>query len=238
MKPGDTHSYQSRSAYTAFFGTVAPGGWEQFFVDAGEVWDSPDFPPPGRPFDFSRMGPAMGKHGVRPVENPVYCEPPANASDRTLPGRVDSFFLEAGGGRHYALLGQTCAPLLTGRESDGMFAMRLIEAVEGTPFPLHVHRDAHEFIHVLEGTLQLTLDGRDHRLDAGCSANIPRGVAHAAWSAAGTTRWLSTTTGGSADLVFERAGVATAGGTPRPVDGAATAAAIKDACADIDFVVV
>ena len=55
VKPGGTHSYQSVAPRTQFFGVVAPGGWEQFFADAGEVWGMTGLPPADKPFDFSRI---------------------------------------------------------------------------------------------------------------------------------------------------------------------------------------
>ena len=69
-----------------FFGIVAPGGWEEFFADAGEVWGMTGLPPADRPFDFARMGPAMAKHGIMRVNDPVYADvTPMTEADQRLP---------------------------------------------------------------------------------------------------------------------------------------------------------
>jgi quercetin dioxygenase-like cupin family protein len=219
VKPGDTHSYQSIAPTTEFFGVVAPGGWEQFFVDAGEPWASTFFPPQGYPFDFSRMGGAMRKHGVMLVDNAVFGSPPATTSDHELPGRHASFFLQAGFGPHYTLSGHVSSPLLTGVESDNLFAMELIEAGRDVSFRSLTHQDAHKAIYLLNGELHVALDGQHFVMHAGDYANIPAGYAHATRTGKAATRWISVTSGGSAGQLFQDTGQPTANSV-YPIGGA------------------
>ena len=49
----------------------------------------------------------------------------------------------------------------------------------GTGIPAHVHPDQDELIYVIEGDVELEIDGRGHRARAGDIARLPRGVPHA-----------------------------------------------------------
>ena len=64
----------------------------------------------------------------------------------------------------------------------------LLELVEspGYKTPPHLHPDMDETFYVLEGTLELRLDGKTHRLAEGSYVHIPRNTPHAQGSADGT----------------------------------------------------
>ena len=202
VRPGDTHSYQSVAPRSQFFGVVAPGGWEQFFADAGEVWGMTGLPPEGHPFDFSRMGPAMGKHRIMRVEHPVYAAATEiGASDQTLPGRHASYFLEAGYGARRTLFGLLSTTVLSDAESGATVDMRTIEGGRGAALPTVRHSTTHVFLYVLDGTVKLTLDRTEHALSAGDAANVPAGTAYAIVVTSGAARWLASSSGGDgADL--------------------------------------
>ena len=207
VRPRDTHSYQSVAPRTRFFGIVAPGGWEQFFADAGEVWGMAGLPEEGRPFDFSRMGPAMGKHRIMRVDNPVWAAAtPIGVADQVLPGAPASFYLEAGFGLRRVLMGHLSTAVLTATQSAATVDMRSIEGACGAAMPALRHADTHLFLHVLDGVVLLTLDGREHRLSGGDSANIPAGIAYATRIASGTARWLATSSGGNGATLWDTAG--------------------------------
>jgi quercetin dioxygenase-like cupin family protein len=210
VKPGDTHSYQSVAPRTQFFGVVAPGGWEQFFADAGEVWGMTALPPADRPFDFSRMGPAMGKHRIMRVENPTFADPtPIGHADRALPGAHASYFLEAGFGSRRTILGHLSTAVLTGVQSKDLVDMRVIEGGRGAAMPALRHEATHVFLYVLDGVVALTLDGEEHRLTSGDCANIPAGTIYATRVLSGATRWLATSSGGNGAAVWDQAGAQT-----------------------------
>lgn len=210
VKPGDTHSYQSVAPRSQFFGIVAPGGWEQFFADAGEVWGMTGLPPADHPFDFSRMGPAMGKHRIMRVEAPVYAAAtPIGAADQALPEAQASYFLEAGFGVRRTLLGHLSTAVLTETASAGTVDMRTIEAGRDATMPTVRHAETHVFLYVLDGVVALTLDGGEHRLSGGDAANIPAGTAYATRVISGTARWLQSSAGGNGATLWDRAGSAT-----------------------------
>lgn len=197
VKPGDVHSYQCVSPRTQFFGVVAPGGWEGFFHAAGQPWSSPSLPPPDYRYDFSRMGPAMGRFGVMRVEG-SYAEPTnGDASDRVLPGGPASYVLQSGYGERRSLNGHLATTLLSMAVSEGALDMRTIEAGQGASMPDLSHAGTHVTLYVLNGTLRLTLDGVGHLLSSGDFANIPAGIAYATEVISGAARWVLTSANGN-----------------------------------------
>ena len=201
VRPGDTHSYRSIAPRTQFFGVVAPGGWERFFEDAGEVWGMTGLPPAGRPFDFSRMGPAMGKYGIMRVENPIYADPtPLGADDQGLPGSHASYFLEAGYGTRRALFGHLSTTMLGAAQSKGMADIRLIEGGRGAATPTLRHAATHLFLYIVDGAVAVTLDGTEHLLAGGDAANIPAGTAWSTRVVSGMARWVASSAGGERDI--------------------------------------
>lgn len=210
VPPRVTHSYRSVAPRTQFFGIVAPGGWEQFFVDAGEVWGMTGLPADGHPFDFSRMGPAMGKHRIMRVADPVYAEAtPIGAADQRLPPDQSAYFLEAGFGTRHALLGHLSTAVLTRAQTDGLVDMRVIEGGRDAAMPTLRHATTHIFLYVVDGLVGLTIDGTEHRLAAGDAANIPAGTAYATRILSGAARWLATSSGGDGAGLWAAAGTAT-----------------------------
>ena len=207
VPPRDTHSYQSVAPRTQFFGIVAPGGWEQFFVDAGEVWGMTGLPPAGHPFDFSRMGPAMGKHRIMRIEDPVYAPAtPIGEADQQLPPEAASYFLEAGFGLRRTLMGHLSTAVLTFAQSGGKLDMRTIEAGRDAAMPAIRHRDTHQFLYVLDGVVTLALEGEEHRLAGGDAANVPAGTAYATRVESGTARWITASAGGNGAALWDEAG--------------------------------
>ena len=206
VKPKDVHAYQSLAPHSSFFGIVAPGGWEGFFADVGEVWNSAAFPPADRPFDFSRMGPGMAKFDVHPVNAP-YVEPvPMRERDRELPAGVASYFLEAGYGDRRVLFDHLSTALLTPRQNEGGIDMRVIEGGRGSVLPTHRLGSGHQFLYVLDGAVAVTLDGEEHRLSAGDAANIPAGCDYGSSVVSGSARWVVATSACSSPTIWDAGG--------------------------------
>jgi quercetin dioxygenase-like cupin family protein len=67
---------------------------------------------------------------------------------------------------------------LTGADTDGAFCLLLDEPPAGWSLPAHVHTDAAETIHVLEGEFETTVDGLTERTGPGQTVHIPEGVVH------------------------------------------------------------
>lgn len=76
------------------------------------------------------------------------------------------------------LHGEQIRLLLSATDSGGAFALMYDETPPGGGPPLHVHRREDEIFYVLEGALQVLVDGREHTLNAGSCAFLPRGVPH------------------------------------------------------------
>jgi quercetin 2,3-dioxygenase len=190
VQPGDVHSYQCVAPRTQFFGVVAPGGWEGFFDDAGQPWSSPALPPGGHPYDFSRMGPAMGKHGVMRVERDYAAASNGDATDRALPDGPASYVLQSGYGERRLLNGHLATTLLDMTISKGALEMRTIEAGRGAAMPALSHGQTHVTLYMLNGTLGLTLGGAAVTLEAGDFASIPAGTLYATAVQSGSARWV------------------------------------------------
>jgi quercetin dioxygenase-like cupin family protein len=210
VRPRDTHSYQSVAPRTQFFGVVAPGGWEDFFASAGEVWSMTALPPIGHPFDFSRMGPAMGKFRIMRVEDATYAPAtPMGEADQELPASNKSYFLESGFGQRRILFGHLSTAVLTSSQSAGLFDMRVIEAGRGATMPMLSHGLTHVFLYMLDGNVTVTINGEAHHLSGGDGANLPVGTKYATEVTSGTARWLSTTAGGNAADLWDLGGLTT-----------------------------
>ena len=205
VKPFDAHSYQGVSPRMSFFGIVAPGGWEEFMADAGEVWGMTALPPADRPFDFGRMGPAMAKHDVHPVRDAVFADAsPMGEADQRLPDGNRSYFLEAGHGDRRTLWGHLSTALITAEQCDGTLDIRTVEGGRDAAIPAIRHAATAVFLYVLHGEVALNLDGREHRLTGGDGANVPAGCAYATRILSGTARWVAASANGNGGALWDR----------------------------------
>ncbi|GJG88062.1 hypothetical protein tb265_32430 [Gemmatimonadetes bacterium T265] len=209
VKPGDAHAYQSVAPRSQFFGVVAPGGWESFFGDAGEVWALTGLPPAGRPFDVPRLIAAQAKHRVLRVDAPFAAATPIGESDQVLPDGHTSYFLEAGFGLRRVLFGHLSTAVLTAAQCDAVVDMRVIEAGRGAALPAMRHARTHQFLYLLDGALAVMVDGEEHRLAGGDGVNLPAGVTYATRVLSGTARWIATSAGGDAATMWDVAGAPT-----------------------------
>lgn len=67
---------------------------------------------------------------------------------------------------------------LTGADTGGAFCLLVDHPPPGWSLPPHIHKDAAETIHVVEGEFELTAGGATGRLGPGQTAHIPAGVVH------------------------------------------------------------
>jgi quercetin dioxygenase-like cupin family protein len=74
---------------------------------------------------------------------------------------------------------------LTGADTDGAFCLLLDEPPARWSLPAHVHIDAAETIHVLEGEFETTVDGITERTGPGQTVHIPAGVVHSGGNVGG-----------------------------------------------------
>ncbi|MXN17904.1 cupin domain-containing protein [Pseudooceanicola sp. GBMRC 2024] len=212
VKPGGVHSYQCIAPRSQFFGIVAPGGWENFFDDAGEPWSDTALPTDDHPFDFSRMGPAMGKHRIMRVEGASYAEPSCgDATDRALPEGPASYVLQAGYGARYRLNGHVATALLSRAGTQGMLDMWTITGGRGAEMPALRHGLTHVFLYLVDGRIALTLDGKEHLLSGGDAANIPAGTAYASRILSQDAQWVLAAAHGDGLGLWSAAGLPTVG---------------------------
>ena len=221
VQPGDIHSYQCLSPRTQFFGIVAPGGWEGFFDAAGEKWEQPGLPEANHPFDFSRMGPAMGRYGVMRVDGATYGDVVnGDSTDRELPKGPASYFLQQGYGPRVRARGHLCTTLLSRAVSRDHLEMRVVEGLKGATMPAMSHGETHVFLYMLEGRITLRLGAEATVLQAGDAANIPAGNVYATAVETGHARWVLSSAHGDGLEAWDRLGQRTETFTPAPASGA------------------
>ncbi|MEZ2131928.1 MULTISPECIES: cupin domain-containing protein [unclassified Sinorhizobium] len=78
----------------------------------------------------------------------------------------------------FVLVGVIMKRLLSGEQTNGQFC--LFENFSGgnTKTPIHVHAKDDEAVYIVEGELTVVVNGEGHRLTAGQSIFLERGVPH------------------------------------------------------------
>ena len=74
--------------------------------------------------------------------------------------------------------GDTYRMLVDGRHTGGLFTMIGIRVLPGGGPPPHIHRREDETFYVIEGELQLWVDGKTIDAPAGTCVFAPRGIPH------------------------------------------------------------
>jgi quercetin dioxygenase-like cupin family protein len=67
---------------------------------------------------------------------------------------------------------------LTGADTGGAFCLLVDHPPPGWSLPPHIHKDAAETIHVIEGEFEMSVDGATERLGPGQTVHVPAGVVH------------------------------------------------------------
>jgi quercetin dioxygenase-like cupin family protein len=91
---------------------------------------------------------------------------------------------------------------VTSEESNGAFFLFEDELTEGKMTPWHCHPDTDEAIYVLEGVIDVNMDGEQQRISDGGMWMAPRGVPHAFTVVSPTARLLAFQTPGSAQSFY------------------------------------
>ena len=68
---------------------------------------------------------------------------------------------------------------LAGADTGGAFCLLVDEPPADWALPSHIHTDAAETIHVIEGEFEMTVDGVGELIGPGQTLHIPAGVVHA-----------------------------------------------------------
>jgi mannose-6-phosphate isomerase-like protein (cupin superfamily) len=114
----------------------------------------------------------------------------------------------SGEGKTLWVLGGLYEFKATGEDTRGMFALWETTTPPGNPGPpSHIHHNEDEVFYLLEGELELMVEGRASVVGAGTFVNIPRGTLHT-FRNAGTTpaRFLGMVTPGGFEGFFEEVG--------------------------------
>ena len=102
----------------------------------------------------------------------------------------------AGGGLHlWKLLAE---------ETDGALFLFEDTMVRDKMTPLHVHPEAHELTYVIDGEIELEVDGVRQRVRGGGVSFVPKGVAHAFIVVSAEARLIAMQTPGAVGQSFYR----------------------------------
>lgn len=111
--------------------------------------------------------------------------------DGTLPGSEILYALRSGEGEHYLIAGQVATVIARPAETGGDCTAATVSGSMDTGLPLHRHAKTDEAIYVMNGRLELHLDGKVHLLTAGDYAYIPAGTTHGHRAKSWRTRFLT-----------------------------------------------
>lgn len=115
----------------------------------------------------------------------------------TLPKEKIPYLLRSGEGERYLFGRQVATVMADAKSTGGLFEMVLLSGGKGDSFPLHIHENSQEGILVLDGKLELALNGEKHLLLPGDYAHIPAGTLHGYKMGSHRTRFVSYTMGGN-----------------------------------------
>jgi quercetin 2,3-dioxygenase len=132
-----------------------------------------------------------------------------NRLSTALPADKQPYLLRDSEGPRYLFGTQLAALIATAQSSGGLFELVALSGGVGDAFPAHRHLRAHEAIYVLNGLVELQLDGGAHLLAPGDYAHIPAGAAHAYRMRSHHTRLLSCTSGGEVAKLYTLVGAPT-----------------------------
>jgi len=94
--------------------------------------------------------------------------------------------------------------LATSAETGGAFLLFDDVMTRGKTTPLHTH-PVDETLYVLDGTIRVHIDGREHELGRGGVAMVPRGVPHAFMVTSDCVRLLTLETPGTSEAFYRGA---------------------------------
>jgi quercetin dioxygenase-like cupin family protein len=107
---------------------------------------------------------------------------------------------------------------VTSEDSNGAFFLFEDELTQGKMTPWHCHPDTDEAVYVLEGDIDVNIDGDEQRVTAGDLWMAPRGIPHAFTVVSATARLLSFQTPGRAQPFYWDAGEPATNGDAGPLD--------------------
>ncbi|MEZ0116712.1 UNVERIFIED_ORG: quercetin 2,3-dioxygenase [Heyndrickxia coagulans] len=153
----------------------------------------------------------------------------------SFPKDGSAYFLKSGEGEKY-LLGSHVAEVIADAQSTSqLFEIVMMTGGKGAHFPAHRHNQATEAILLLDGRLELFLDGKSYLLTPGDYAHIPAGVIHEYEMRSHYTRFLSFASKGNMTPLYRAAGVPYDKAVHPPHGKNLTFEQIKKAAVDADL---
>jgi quercetin 2,3-dioxygenase len=236
IPPSTLHAYQLKGHHSQFVGPIVPGGWDRFFDLCGEPFSTAAFPQggPKGPPPFEKFGRAEVEFKMKYRPDAQYADARDDAADDTVPAGEQAYFLRAGEGQRHELGGLLQTILVGADQTGGKVAMTTLEMPKGVGLPPHTHAHSHEALMVIEGRLQVTLDGETHTLTRGDTASIPAGVEHSYTSNGHYTKVLNMSAPGGLEKLIATAGTPTAEHIFSEQVGAIDLDALREAAAGLD----
>ena len=155
-----------------------------------------------------------------------------------LPGAVRAYAMRDGAGSHYLVGGQVATVIARGIDTGGLFEAAVLAGGMGATLTARRHRAADAGLLVLDGQVELMLDGRAHLLSRGDYAVVPAGTVYAHRFAAHRARLLVFTLGEEVGAMYPALG--TPFSRPVPPENVTLAIgadrlAVAEAEADVSF---
>ncbi|MEW4369939.1 quercetin 2,3-dioxygenase [Paenibacillus kandeliae] len=119
-----------------------------------------------------------------------------------LPKESIPYLLRRGEGERYLFGNQVATIIANEQSTGGTFAAAIIGGAKGESFPLHRHQHTFESMYVLEGKVQLLLDGQSHLLLPGDYAHIAPGTEHAYRMIGHRNRFISYSVSGDSTVIY------------------------------------
>jgi quercetin dioxygenase-like cupin family protein len=88
-------------------------------------------------------------------------------------------------------MGNLLSFLVTGKETNGRFALLSVTGRKGGEAPLHVHHREEECFYMLEGEIIVLFNNQELRVSAGQFVVLPRNVAHTFRLESEEAKWVS-----------------------------------------------
>jgi hypothetical protein len=160
------HNPELMGPHTETLGLVAPGDWVDFFRYVGEAYAGVIIPEHDERDLKKAMVPKLmaakedfDVHFVRDYQPPAVGE--WLASENTLPGALEPYFLRANTGPRWMLGGVMSRPFINASQCSGKFSITSIESskVYETNFPSVKFPTVDHCFCVQEGVLKVKLDG-------------------------------------------------------------------------------
>jgi quercetin 2,3-dioxygenase len=155
-----------------------------------------------------------------------------------LPGVKQPYLMRAGEGERTLFGGQLATVIARNQDTGGLLEVIVLSGGKGAAFPLHRHKKCHESLYVLDGNLELWIDGKRALLNRGDFASIPAGSTHAYRMLGHRTQVLSWAVDGDLAKMYSIAGQPYAGhvhpaSSPSDISGE-TLAAMQNST-DVEF---